>query len=49
MCLKWNYYFNYKSFFIIGNNCECAEAFNMLGMLLERQSIFNAALKSYER
>ncbi|GFY59441.1 tetratricopeptide repeat protein 37 [Trichonephila inaurata madagascariensis] len=33
----------------VANNCNCAEAFNILGMLLERQGIYNASLKAYER
>ncbi|GIY36108.1 hypothetical protein CDAR_101631 [Caerostris darwini] len=33
----------------VANNYECAEAFNILGMLLERQGIYNASLKAYER
>lgn len=47
ICLKLNNYFDI--FLILANNCECAEAFNMLGMLLERQGIFSASLKAYER
>lgn len=30
------------------NNHNSGEAFNMLGMLLERQGIYNASLKAYE-
>ncbi|XP_055938713.1 SKI3 subunit of superkiller complex protein-like [Argiope bruennichi] len=33
----------------VANNYNCAEAFNILGMLLERQGIYNASLKAYER
>lgn len=36
-------------FLILANQSGSPEAFNMLGMLLERQRIYTAAEKAYQR
>lgn len=48
--LFYNFIFTRIIFFLIlANQSGSPEAFNMLGMLLERQRIYTAAEKAYQR